>query len=120
MQDITYVRKHKFPSKFISFILILLFPVSGLNAASSFRHSEVFNSTNYSLPHLPFVAVHIISLRASKSKYLFLYLLLLVITKKVELEWNTSRISVELSKSAVSATSYSSFKSTQKQTGYMN
>lgn len=42
LQDITYVRTHKIPSKFISSILILLFPNSWLNAASSFTYSEVF------------------------------------------------------------------------------
>jgi len=52
MQDFTHVKTPKIPSKFILIILILLFPNSGLNVASSFRHLEVFNSTKYSLPQL--------------------------------------------------------------------
>jgi hypothetical protein len=43
LQDVTYVVTHKFLSKFISIILILLFPNSGLNAGSSFKHSEIWN-----------------------------------------------------------------------------
>jgi hypothetical protein len=75
------LRNRRFlPNSFLLF-LFSCFHFLGLNADSSFRNSVVFNSTNYSLSHLPFAAVHGIFLRASKSKYFFLYSLLLVITK---------------------------------------
>jgi len=47
---------------------------------------------------MSFAAIHDIQLKTSKNKYLFLHLLLLVITKKFELVWNMSSITVELSK----------------------
>ena len=63
------LRNRRFLPNSFPLFLFFSFHFFVLNAASSFRHSEVFKSTNYSLSHLPFAAVHGISLPTSKSKY---------------------------------------------------
>ena len=97
------IRNRRFlPNSFLLF-LFSSFHFFGFNAASSFRHSDAFNSRNYSLSHLPFGAVHGISPSTSKSKYFSLYSLLLVITKisnwceiRAATRWNCPKFRLRL------------------------